>query len=297
MATRMEAEWFNGYRGGKPGTRMEGTLVRGRFEGKGSSVSPNGARFEGTFHEGERSGKGIFTAPNGDRYDGDWLRGARTGSGVLTRTNGDRYEGDFVAGKWSGKGTFTTASGARYSGDWVNNKREGKGEAVWADGSRYVGAFVNDQPADPKLVVRKEYSIKEYTTGSAIPRAIAMGIDVPPYKSYEQLAAQQKRTVRSLYESMPDNDISPYPIHGPQRIIEAAAKIQKALWVTGEMTLAVTVSSKGEPLNVQVLRSPNDEMAKTVAEVLMLEKYTPASCKGVPCQMQYPIRLNFTNKY
>jgi hypothetical protein len=81
--------------GGKPGTRMEVTLVRGRPEGKGSTVSPSGARFEGTFHEGERSGNGIWTGPNGDRYEGAWLHDLHSGTGVLTRANGDRYEGDF----------------------------------------------------------------------------------------------------------------------------------------------------------------------------------------------------------
>jgi hypothetical protein len=284
-------QWLQG---GKPGTRVEVALVRGKSEGKGSTVSPSGARFEGTFREGERSGKGIWTGPNGDRYEGDWLHDLRTGAGILTRANGDRYEGDFVDGKWSGHGTFTSAAGERYSGDWLNNKREGKGEEIWADGSSYTGKFVNDLPVDPKLVVRKVYSIKEYSTGSVISKAVVKVTDVPPDKGYGQLTAQQQRIVRSLYESMADDDVPPYPLHGPQEIFQAAARVQKTLRVTGEMTLAVTISSKGEPLDVQVLRSPSsDVMVKTMAQILLLEKYTPASCKGVPCQMQFPVRFRF----
>jgi len=139
------------------------------------------------------------------------------------------------------------------------------------------------------------YSIKEYTTGSIIPKSIVTVTDVPPDKGYGQLTAQQKKIVRSLYESMADGDVPPYPLHGPQEIFEAAAKVQKTLRVTGEMALAVTISGKGEPLNVQVLRSPNNAvMVKTMANILLLEKYTSASCKGVPCQMQFPIRFKFS---
>jgi hypothetical protein len=262
-------QWLQG---GEPRTRVEGTLVRGRFEGQGTMVSPGGGRFEGTFHEGERSGKGTWTWPNGDRY-----------------------EGDFVDGKWSGHGTFTSAAGGHYSGEWVNNKREGKGEANWADGSSYTGAFVNDLPADPKMVSRKRYSIKEYSTGSNIPKAVVTAIDVPPDKGFGQLTDQQKRMVKSLYESMADDDVPPYPLHGPKEIFEAAAKLQRALRATGDMALAVTISGKGEPLDVQVLRSSTDDvMVKTMVKILLLEKYTPASCKGVPCQMQFPIRFKFS---
>jgi hypothetical protein len=118
--------------------------------------------------------------------------------------------------------------------------------------------------------------------------------DVPLDKGYDQLTAQQRRIVKARYESMAEDDVPPYPLHGPQEIFEAAAKLQKTLRVTGEMTLAVTISGKGEPLDVQVLRSPdNDVMIKTMAKILMLAKYTPASCKGVPCQMQFPIRFKF----
>jgi hypothetical protein len=278
---------------GKPGSRFEGMLVRGKSEGQGSEVFQNGARFDGTFHEGERTGKGISTFPNGDRYEGDWLHDKHTGHGVQTRANGDRYEGEFADGKWSGKGTFTSSSGERYSGDWINNKREGKGEELWGDGSRYVGEFVNDKPADPKRITRQTYSTKETVTGSLIPKPVVTGIEVPIDKGYAQLTPEERRRVKSLYESMADGDEPPYPLHGPRQILEAAERLQKAMLVTGKLTLAVTVNSKGEPINVQSILSPDKQMTKIMAEVLLLQKYSPGSCKGVPCQMQYPLRIDF----
>lgn len=282
-------------RDGKPGTRLEAPFTHGRPEGTGFLVTASGSRFEGNFVDGEPSGKGVMTWPNGDRYEGDWLRGKRTGTGVLARANGDRYEGDFVDGRWSGKGTFTSTSGGQYTGDWFNNKRQGQGQQVWPDGNRYSGAFVDDKPADPKLIGHQTYSVKADVTGSHIPVAAVTGIDVPPDKSYEQLTPQEKLRVKSQYESMAEGDVPPYPLHGPRRIIEATERLQNEFGVSGGLTLAVTISSKGKPLSVEALRSPDDQFAKAVAEVLMLETYTPALCKGVPCQMQYPFRATFRN--
>jgi len=80
---------------------------------------------------------------------------------------------------------------------------------------------------------------------------------------------------------------------GVFEILEAAERLQKAMLVTGKLTLAVTVNSKGEPINVQSILSPDKQMTKIMAEVLLLQKYSPGSCKGVPCQMQYPLRIDF----
>jgi hypothetical protein len=260
-------QWLHG---ATPGTRSEGPLVRGRFDGQVTEIFQNGARFEGTFVAGAASGRGVWTGPKGERY-----------------------EGDFVRGKWSGEGTFTNASGGRYSGTWVDGKRQGQGEEVWSDGSRYAGAFVDNEPADPKSIVRQTYAITRSTTGSVIPQRAMTNIDVPVDKNYAQLTPQEQRRVRALYDGMPETDAPPYPLHGQRPILDAAMRIERTLRITGELTLAVTVDPKGEPTDVQMIRSPDPQMTKMMAYVLMLQKYSPASCKGVPCQMQYPIRIDF----
>jgi hypothetical protein len=64
------------------------------------------------------------------------------------------------------------------------------------------------------------------------------------------------------------------------------------------MELAVTVSETGVPLDVQVLEPPKDyAIVKPVSAVLMSQKYTPASCQGMPCQMQYLIHFDFKIQY
>ena len=193
----------------------------------------------------------------------------------------------------NGKGILTDPDGTRYEGYFVHGKREGQGTQVFSDGSRYDGAWKNDKPADPKLIVRKYYSIQEHVTGSHILRDEVSRIPVPIDKSYAQLTAAEKRRVKSEYEPMAEDDEPPYPLHGLRTILETTEKLQKKLQVSGALTLAVNVNTTGKAVSVEVLRSPDMQMAKLVATVLMLQAYKPAICKGSPCEMQYPFRMNF----
>src|ERR1700744_4151107 len=105
---------------GEPGTRLEGTFVGGKANGKGTKYQMGGT-VEGNFVDGRPLGHVVMTWANGDKYEGDYATDGRTGKGVLTRANGDRYEGDFVNSKWTGHGKFTNADGAVYDGGWLDN--------------------------------------------------------------------------------------------------------------------------------------------------------------------------------
>jgi hypothetical protein len=255
---------------GQPGTRVEGTLARGKPVGKTTVVRPDGARFDGTYVDGERSGKGVWTWANGARYQGDWLHDQHNGVGVMTYANGDRYEGD-----------------------WKDGKRSGHGVLTLHDGSRYDGEFVDDHPAHPELIKRKTYSLKETFTGSLIPKEQVTGVMVPADKSWEQLTPDEQQLVKAQYEPMAAGDEPPYPLHGQLAILDAAVKLQTRLGVEGQLTLAATIDPTGRPVSVDILRSPDKEMARQMALVLMLTKYKPARCGGAPCTMQYPWRMNF----
>jgi hypothetical protein len=89
------------------------------------------------------------------------------------------------------------------------------------------------------------------------------------------------------------DDEPPYPLHGLRRILESTDQIARSLRPQGGLTLAVTVSPTGHAISVDVLRSPDPKLTERIAAVLMLEKYKPAVCKGAPCQMQYPFRMEF----
>jgi hypothetical protein len=85
-------QWF---RDGKPSSRHEGTFVKGKAEGPGSTTSADGVRYEGNFVDRLRSGEGVMTATNGARYEGHWVAGKREGRGSEVFGDGSRYEGEW----------------------------------------------------------------------------------------------------------------------------------------------------------------------------------------------------------
>ena len=62
----------------------------------------------------------------------------------------------------------------------------------------------------------------------------------------------------------------------------------------GDLTMFVEVNEQGEATAVSVLKSPDPKLTQAVAAVLMLTKYKPALCRGQPCGMGYPFRMNFS---
>jgi len=91
-------QWF---KDGKAGSRYEGNMVKGRYDGKGNNTYANGNRYDGNWVAGTRSGNGTLTWANGDRYEGNWANGNQSGKGTYTWANGGRSEGSFVDGKFT----------------------------------------------------------------------------------------------------------------------------------------------------------------------------------------------------
>jgi TonB family protein len=147
-----------------------------------------------------------------------------------------------------------------------------------------------------KPTLSERYSLGPGTPpiGSHILRKDVTNISVPPAKSYAELTDQEKNTVKSVYEPMPDGDEPPYPLHGTIGMIRAISKLQNHLAVEGSLVLAADINENGDATRVEALKSPDPEMTKLVATILMLQKYKPAICGGVPCTMQYPIRVDFS---
>ena len=137
------------------------------------------------------------------------------------------------------------------------------------------------------------YSIKEEFSGSAILRKAVQGIYVPPDKTYAELTPEEKQRIKSFYEPMTEEDEPPYPEHGLRAILEAARELQHGLLVDGAMFLAVSVDASGKGTSVAVYQSPDEQLTRAMAGVLMFTTYKPAICHGVPCKMEYPFRFQF----
>jgi hypothetical protein len=138
------------------------------------------------------------------------------------------------------------------------------------------------------------YSIKQQFIDSRIPKKVVQNIYVPPDKSYLQLTLEEKRRVKAQYEPpLGEEDEPPYPEHGLRQILEVARLAQQRFHADGSMFLTVSVNAAGVATGVRVHQSPDKQLTGPMADVLLLTKYKPAVCHGVPCKMWYPFRFQF----
>jgi hypothetical protein len=161
-----------------------------------------------------------------------------------------------------------------------------------------VAVILNACQANPAADERSQparYSIKqeEPSTGSTFGREVVIEGIVPFDKRYSELTLEQRRILKSQYERMGDADEPPFPVNGLRPIYLKLASGQQELRVNGPLTIFVGVDSQGRATKVSILQSPNPAMSKFAASVLLLEKYKPAVCNGIPCPMEFPFRTTF----
>jgi hypothetical protein len=155
--------------------------------------------------------------------------------------------------------------------------------------------FLQAVPASAQSLEKPRYALKDDRppTGSNIARRVVEGSAIPLNRRYAELTAAEKALVKSQYEAMADADEPPFPVDGLEPIFKAIQRGQQQLLVDGPLDLVVDVDATGKPTAVAVMRSPDPEMTKFAASILVLQAYKPAVCGGQPCRMQFPFRMNF----
>ena len=85
--------------------------------GQGALTLDKGSiRYNGTLVRGKMNGKGTVTFKNGDTYTGNFVNSSFSGYGKFKAKDGWTYEGYFVNGQPEGKGTLTTEANVVYKG-------------------------------------------------------------------------------------------------------------------------------------------------------------------------------------
>jgi hypothetical protein len=106
----------------KEAVKWSGPCVNGMAEGKGvlefSVDGKPGARYEGTLKRGKLDGRGVLRDQDGSVYDGDWADGKQDGFGKYQSKDGTAYEGGWTAGQPDGPGTYRSATGEVVRGLW-----------------------------------------------------------------------------------------------------------------------------------------------------------------------------------
>lgn len=139
-----------------------------------------------------------------------------------------------------------------------------------------------------------KYSIKEGEpyTGTRIRRNVAEWV-LPFNRRYAELTAQEQGLLKSQYEAMPEADEPPFPLNGLQSIYKPIAEAHQKLLVAGDLIIDVDVDAQGQTTSVSVIKSPDPLMTRVAAAVLFSERFKPAVCSGIPCKMQFPLRIHF----
>jgi hypothetical protein len=155
-----------------------------------------------------------------------------------------------------------------------------------------ASAALAQEPAQTSHALKSDTPM----TGSHIRHDIATGWEVPLNKTYAQLTPAQVEAFKSNYEPMAAGDEPPFPIKGMGSIIRAISKAMEVYPDRGQLFLVARIDRNGNALSVDVFSAPSPEIAQFVGEVLMLEKYKPAVCGGMPCVMDFPLSVELARK-
>ncbi|MES2901722.1 MAG: hypothetical protein V4723_18500 [Pseudomonadota bacterium] len=121
-------------------------------------------------------------------------------------------------------------------------------------------------------------------------------LNVPPDKNYADLTEAQKNLVKANYENLGPDDEPPYPVGGVLTLYKTISDVGIYWKAVGEIELIATVSPEGNVTAVSAFKTPDIRMTEYAAKILAVQKFKPAMCKGVPCVMDFPLKLNLRTK-
>lgn len=148
--------------------QYDGTLVKGKLQGKGKLSLSSSYTYTGDFIDGQFEGAGIESWWKGDRFEGRYANGYRNGWGTYYFTNGDSRSAEFKDDvRQDGFQTYDWGTSKdHFEGNIVGNlpsgqgfliDRTGKHEGNWVAGKLTIGTSTysifpvqkNEKPSQP----------------------------------------------------------------------------------------------------------------------------------------------------
>lgn len=289
------ASWTDGTTPNK----LDGKLARGEVSDVATLVYGS-TTYIGLFRHFEPQGQGFFKFPNGSMYEGNLDHGKYNGPGIFQDVDRSRYEGEWVDGQREGQGRATYALGGSYEGHWHHDQFDGAGSIVYVGGSTYTGQFKDGQIAGaPPLAAIEDHTFRinntETHVGSLIPRQTATS----PVSGgrWDELSEGERRIVRNRYKALEAGDEPPYPIEGMRPLFAALTKVGYVdSSFVGPVRMHVLVGANGKPKSATTVGKLPPEAGQYLGSILMITTYKPAVCHGQPCEMIYPMVMNFERK-
>jgi hypothetical protein len=131
---------------------------------------------------------------------------------------------------------------------------------------------------------------------AALTSSAAAGAELSslPYDlRYEQLSPAQQEVVRSRYDALSAGDEPPYPADGIGAILRPLQQAAGRIHMNGRVDAIADVGPDGTVRSVSLYQSPDPVViTPAVTQLLMLQKFKPGLCKGVPCAMPFALRVD-----
>jgi len=110
---------------------------------------------------------------------------------------------------------------------------------------------------------------------------------IPFNKEYDQLTQKQRNLYRLHFDGLAKDEIPPFPKYGTKSIYLPIIKGHERIARGGWLRLIAAIDENGKVEEVSVYESPHKEMTELALSVLFHAKFTPATCAGKPCKMDY----------
>jgi hypothetical protein len=280
--------------GGK--RRIEGTLAHGAVSGE-AKLKADKFTYTGSLTNGVPDGEGYLHFAGDLRYEGALRMMRREGRGLQIYPNGDVYQGEFHADRPNGQGRLTYALGGMVEGEF----RDGRplaGDRITYAGSGRTGVFgaVAAKTTDggkPENAFRQHED--EAETGTLLKKTVVTSA-LPTNVGWDALTPEQKDQVRRGYPALEPGDDPPYPLNGSAEFNKVALAAANRYDARGMLRLHVVVGADGKAKEVRRIGNFDEDVVRYVGAAAMAQRYKPAVCHGQPCEMVYPIAIEFTHR-
>jgi len=137
------------------------------------------------------------------------------------------------------------------------------------------------------------YTLKSAApTGTKIQSVDAKSV-IPFDKRYFELSDSEKEIFRAKFKNISSTEIPPFPRSGLKAIYKPLIEQFKNLSAQGSLSLTVMVDENGRVTDFTVLQSPTRRLTKASQKILQNTLFDPAFCAGEPCDMEFPVTINY----
>jgi hypothetical protein len=276
----------------------EGACTDGYANGPGALIwtvkgTPHGG-YEGSLVRGRAEGQGLLMFPEGDTLSGHFANGEAAGLVERKYKLRGTYRGEWRHGQPNGAGEWHYGLGLHFNGNFKDGEPVGEGVLTYPDKRSVTATFPNGT-ADVNTNAPRYALTKQGNTMSAADRyTIAYNLVIPADKSWNELTPEQQAQVKRPYAVLLKDDEPPYPVGGTKRMYNYFSEVVKRTDSDWHFTAYALIGTNGQVVGLNILEAPSPEMTQILKAVLVQQKFKPAKCSGEPCPMFYAMLVHGT---